>query len=400
MRLLFVNYEFPPIGGGAAYASLATARELVAMGHVVHFLTAGSRTDRRDEQIDGIWVHRVLAYRKGVHDAGLLGAASFLVSAAIRLRSLLRAERFDALHYYFGLPTGLLSILPGSHARLPYIVSLRGSDVPGYDQALRQLHRGLWPLTRRIWRRAFRVVANSGDLRRLALQSMPGLAIDVIPNGAAVPELQSPRTTKSTGIRVLTVCRLIPRKDIETLIVALSRTNDPSMTLDIAGEGPLADSLVALARSLQVERRIRFHGYVGRAGLAALRAAADIFVLTSISESCSMALLESIAAGIPTIATRVGGTCELVEHGRSGLLIGAKDSQELCDALELLAANPTLRKEFSRAGRRLISERFSWLMTARRYEALFLAATGQPLPHRALESGDGHGVSAIDERVA
>ena len=275
-----------------------------------------------------------------------------------------------------------MSVVPGAHRRLPYVVSLRGSDVPGYDPALRFLHRALWPLTRHIWRDAFRVVANSRDLRRLARESSPGIPIDVIANGASVSELNPPRSAANSGIRLLTVSRLIPRKDLETLIVALAQTNDPTMTLDVAGDGPLADSLLALARSLHVDHRVRFHGYVDRAGLAKLRAAADIFVLTSVSESCSMALLESIAAGIPAIATRVGGTCELIEHGRTGLLVGAHDANGLCGALQLLAANAPLRRQFSEAGRALLAERFSWRITALRYEALFLAATGLPKHQR------------------
>jgi glycosyltransferase involved in cell wall biosynthesis len=394
MRLLFINYEFPPVGGGAAYASLAAARELVSMGHDVHFLTAGVPSGLLGEEVDGIRVHRVWAHRSGVHEAGLIGAASFILSAAIRMRSLLREHHYDVCHYYFGLPTGLLSIVPGAHRQLPYIVSLRGSDVPGYDPALRFLHRALWPLTRHIWRDAFRVVANSRDLRRLAHTSAPNVPIDVIANGATVPDLNPPRSGASTGVRVLTVSRLIPRKDLETLILALSQASDPSMTLDIAGEGPLAESLRALARSLNVEHRVRFHGYVDRVGLARLRAAADIFVLTSVSESCSMALLESIAAGIPAIATRVGGTCELIEHGRTGLLVGAHDANELCAALTSLAGNAPLRRQFSEAGRALLIDRFSWRLTALRYEALFLEAIGRAQP-RFLSAG-----AAADENDA
>jgi len=400
MRLLFVNYEFPPVGGGAAHASLATARELAAMGHGVHFLTAGSGIDPLEEDIDGIWVHRVRAYRTSIHQSGLLGAASFVVSAAIRMRSLLREQHFDLIHYYFGLPTGLLSLLPGRHRQIPYIVSLRGSDVPGYEGALRHLHRGFWPLTRRIWRDAFRVVANSGDLRRLARQSAPDMTVEVISNGATVSGRNPAREPKGDAIRVLTVSRLIPRKDLETLIVALSKTKHPSMSLDIAGEGPLAGALLALARSLKIDHRVRFHGYVGGAGIAVLRAAADIFVLTSVSESCSMALLESIAAGIPAIATRVGGTCELIEHGRTGLLTSPQNSQELCDALNYMAGDAELRRRFSEAGRNLIAERFSWPIAARKYEALFMEATTRAPPNQPADMAGDEATTSADERAA
>jgi hypothetical protein len=119
MRLLFVNYEFPPVGGGAAYASLATARELVAMGHRVDFLTAATPGARQDEDIDGVKVLRVRCHRRSVHDIGLMGALSFVAFAAPRLRTLAKRNRYDAIHYYFGLPTGLLSLVPGAHRRRP-----------------------------------------------------------------------------------------------------------------------------------------------------------------------------------------------------------------------------------------------------------------------------------------
>lgn len=400
MRLLFINYEFPPVGGGAAYASLAAARELAALGHDVHFLTVGTAADPQTEVIEGIRVHRVRAHRKNVHDAGLLGAASFLFNAAIRMRSLLREYQYDLCHYYFGVPTGLLSLLPGAHQRLPYVVSLRGSDVPGYEPTLGFLHRALWPLTRRIWRRAFRVVANSRDLRRLAQLSAPDTPINVIANGAIVPALEAPRSQASSGVRVLTVSRLIPRKDLETLIMALAQADDPTLTLDIAGDGPLTGSLLALARSLHIEHRVRFHGYVDRAGLAQLRAAADIFVLTSVSESCSMALLESIAAGVPAIATRVGGTCELIDHGRTGLLIGPHDAKELSTALTRLARDPALRRQFSQAGQELITLRYSWHGTALKYEAIFMAAIGREQPRFTLSPTQQVKGQSRTERVA
>ncbi|MGA2842055.1 MAG: glycosyltransferase, partial [Steroidobacteraceae bacterium] len=177
MHLMFVNYEFPPVGGGAAYASLATAREFVSMGHRVDFLTTATPGKTLAEVIDGVQVHRVRAYRRGVHEASVLGALSFVALAAGKLRSLAQTNHYDAYHYYFGQPTGLLSLVPGMHQSRPYVVSLRGSDVPGYDPALAWLHKPMLPVTRRIWHGAYRVVANSQALRALARISAPRLPI-------------------------------------------------------------------------------------------------------------------------------------------------------------------------------------------------------------------------------
>jgi glycogen(starch) synthase len=377
MRLLFVNYEFPPVGGGAAYASLAMAREFVLMGHRVDFLTTATRGQTSGEEIDGIRVHRVRAYRHGVHESGLAGALGFVALAARQLPSLARQHQFDAYHYYFGLPTGLLSLLPGPHHSRPYVVSLRGSDVPGYDPALAWLHQLVRPMTRRIWRGAHRVVANSHALRTLALASVPETAIDVIPNGAALPAFNPRRRQAGSKLRILSVSRLIARKGLDTLIMALARSRREDLTLDIAGDGPFRSALMKLAASHGVADRVHFRGYMDRTGLASLYAESDIFVLASTAESCSMALLEAMAAGLPVIATNVGGTVELVDHGSNGLLVGAQNVDELSLALHTLAGDPAQRERFGAASRRLARERFSWSAVARQYEAIFEESLGQ-----------------------
>ena len=269
--------------------------------------------------------------------------------------------------------------MPGEHRRHPYVVSLRGSDVPGYDPALSRQHRLLLPITRRIWRGAYRVVTNSDNLRRLALASTPDVDIDVILNGTTVTATRGPRETR-TGVRILVVSRLIARKGIDTLIMALAKPGNEDLSLDIAGEGPDGRALRRLAHACGVAGRVRFQGFVSRAGLATLYADADIFVLASLAESCSMALLEAMGAGLPLVATRVGGTVELVEHGSNGLLFKPQDVEELAAALHTLARNPALRQRFAAANRAQAHQQFSWRAVARRYEQIFQCATGQYAP--------------------
>jgi glycogen synthase len=386
MHLLFVNYEFPPVGGGAAYASIATAREFVSMGHRVDFLTTATPGKTIFEVIDGVQVHRVRAYRRGVHEASVLGALSFVALAAIKLRSLAQKNHYDAYHYYFGQPTGLLSLVPGMHRNRPYVVSLRGSDVPGYDPALAWLHRPMLPITRRIWHGAYRVVANSQALRALALISAPRLPIDVILNGATETAAIPAARQADTGLRILSVSRLIARKGLDTLIAALAKAKRPDLSLDIVGDGPIRASLCQLAASVGVADRVRFHGFLDQSGLARLYAQADIFVLPSVAESCSMALLEAMAAGLPLIVTKVGGNIELVEHGYNGLMVGARNVDDLSAALKTLARDPAQRERFAAANRHLVRERFSWHSIARQYESIFEKSLNLPA---TTDSGTG-----------
>lgn len=376
MRLLFLNYEFPPACGGAGYASLALARELVVLGHRVDFLTAAAPGAPAEEERQGVRVRRVHAIRRSVHDAGLLGVLSFLCGAAARLPGIMRRESYDACHYYFSLPTGLLSRLPGQHRRMPYVVSLRGSDVPGYDPRLAALHKVLLPVTRSIWRDAYRVVANSEGLRHLALMSAPQQRIDVILNGVEQAVLRAQNGAVRAGLRILAVSRLIERKGLATLVQALADLPGERVSLDIAGAGPCRESLEHLARERGIAARVRFHGFVEHDNLAQLYRAADVFVLPSRAESCSMALLEAMAAGLPIIATRVDGTPELIEHGSNGLLVAPDDPLALSTALRELADNPAQRERFGAANRALVAERYSWRLVAKRYEAIFSQAVG------------------------
>ncbi len=375
MRVLFVNYEFPPVGGGASFASMAMARELTKLGHDIGFLTAASaRGSAAEEEVEGIRLHRVPAFRRGVHDSGICGAFSFICTAATRLPEIMRRGGYDACHYYFGLPTGLLSRIPGSHREKPYVVSLRGSDVPGYDPALALWHRALLPVTRRIWNGAYRVVANSDGLRKLALTCAPSQVIDVIPNGVDLPGARRRAREPHDGLRILTVSRLIERKGIDTLIEAIAALRIETISLDIAGEGPRRARLEQLVRDRGIGNRVRFHGFVRHDRLAALYSRADVFVLPSRAESCSMALLEAMGAGLPIIATQVGGTPELIEHGQNGLLTQSDDPAELAATILQLFHNPQRRDAFSAASLRRVQERFSWPRAAKRYEAIFRGA--------------------------
>ena len=392
MRLLFLNYEFPPVGGGAAYASLAMARELVSMGHQVDFLTAASPGARSDEEIDGVRIFRVPCHRRSVHDIGFAGALSFVLFAARRLRSLARQNQYDAYHYYFGLPTGLLTCVPGPHRSKPYVISLRGSDVPGYNPALSVFHRLMLPITRRIWSGAYRVIANSEDLRRLARTTMRDLRVDVIPNGATRLVPGHIRDAAHAGMRILTVSRLIGRKGVDTLIEALGKSNDRRLSLDIAGEGPKRAALGKLAERCGVADRVHFHGFADREALASLYARADVFALLSRAESCSMALLEAMAAGLPVIASKVGGNTEIVAHDVDGLLIEPDDVEGLATALVRLADDPPMRARLRAASRSRVELNHGWNTVARQYEEILTQAAG------GLSADRNHGPTSVNGR--
>ena len=368
LRVLILNYEFPPLGGGAGHASFNIARTLARLGCQTDVITSGVGEQQGIERLDGVKVYRVRSRRRGIQDCGFWGAWSYVVSAQPVLRKLIGQHRYDVIHCFFGLPTGLLTLLTPGARRIPSVISLRGSDVPGYDTEnhfLQLAHGFLRPLTRHIWRSADAVIANSQGLRDLAQPLLPTKPIGVIPNaidgtvfgpnGAADPRGNG----SASAIRVLAVARLIERKGLEDLLHAMALLRRTQLELTVQGWGRSGERLQELAVSLGIHHRVTFAGFKQRHLLPKVYRAADIFVLPSHSESCAMALLEAMACGLPVVATEVGGTRELVSQDVNGYLVPPWEPRALADALARLAADSTLRRNMGERNAQMIQQSYT-----------------------------------------
>jgi len=167
--------------------------------------------------------------------------------------------------------------------------------------------------------------------------------IVVIPNSVAIPE-SVPRSAQlraelagdgDARPMVLAVARLDSQKGIEYLVRAAVEI--PGAVVVIAGDGPDRGKLETLARSLGVERRVRFLGH--RRDVPELLAACDLFVLPSLYEGLPLSVLEAMAAGVPVIATAIGGTDEVVRDGETGTLVAAGDAGALALAIRAALAD-------------------------------------------------------------
>jgi glycosyltransferase involved in cell wall biosynthesis len=384
MRVLLLNYEYPPLGGGAGVATQALARGLASRGVAVDVITAGDRDECRSEVLwdahasgEGLLtVYRVKSRRTGIHEAGMSGAFSYLRAALPLVRARMRDEHYDIVHLFFSLPTGaLLPFL--SLGDTPVIVSLRGSDVPGYDPCqltLDRAHRMLRPFTRWIWRRANRVVAVCESLGRLALRTDPDLRYSVIPNGVDLTRFRPSSRARSrhpSKVRCLAVARLVERKGIADLIHAIASLERGRYQLEIVGAGPDERELKELAERLGLSREVIFAGSLDRAAIPGRYRDADIFTLAPWGEAFGNVFAEALASGLPIVGSMVGGVPELVEHGKNGFLVPPREPIALAAAIRLLADNPVLRVEIGRRNRAHAEANLSWARATTRYLSVY-----------------------------
>jgi glycosyltransferase involved in cell wall biosynthesis len=370
MKLLMINYEYPPLGGGAGQATANLAAEFAGMGVTVDVLTSAYKGLPAHERAKGFFVHRAPDIRRHLHRSSIPEMMTFTAGAMMSSLKLAGRKKPDAVLAFFGIPSGPvaygLKVLFG----IPYFVSLRGGDVPGFQPYdLKLYHFFAGPVIREIWARAAGVVGNSRGLSKMARHFSPSCPVKTIPNGVDT-ELFAPFEDPSTDdrCRVLFVGRLTYQKGLDVLVEALhGMAAHVRPCVILAGEGNARVGLERKVKGLALEDDVLFAGWHDRHEIPELYKKADIFVLPSRHEGMSNALLEAMAAGLPVIATDIAGSEELVSHGENGLLVPVEDVPALSGALARLVTDPSLRKRMGAAGRKRIVDRYSWKRIAQEY---------------------------------
>lgn len=378
MKILFLNYEYPPLGGGAANATQYILREFSHMPDTeVHLVTSGLGRTYEKEHIGGsVWAHRLpigkdpaKIHSQSVRDLLVYAFAAWRFSSRLVREAEGEGKAFERTIAFFGIPCGALALWLKWRHGIPYLVSLRGSDVPGYSEKYDRLYLFLAPLVRLVWAKALAVVPNSRGLAELAGKTAPKQAFEVIPNGVDTVEFAPDPEREHDGyFRILTVSRLTPRKGIRFLIRAMKSLKERNEKLElwIAGDGEERPTLEALAKECGVSDKVKFFGAVPHGELGRYYGLADVFCLPSLNEGMSNTVLEALAAGLPIVATVTGGTEELVRDGENGLFVAQQSPDDLAEKLSTLLADPGLRERMGSASR-IRAEDMSWKRVAERF---------------------------------
>jgi len=369
LKVLVLDYEYPPLGGGAAPVAQAVCRRLAAAGNRLDVVTMAFSGLAKEEEEPNLRVLRVPCLRRKSHLCHGHELFTWMITGAARARRLLREESYDVIHAHFLLPCGVVARRLAREHGLPYVVTAHGSDVPGYNpDRFRGMHAVLKPFWNGVVRDAGAITTSSRWLADLIRRSY-GRPVDVavLPNGIDESWIEPARGGRS----ILFVSRLFPRKGAQLLLRAVAGI-DEGWSVHVVGDGPHRRALEAEARILA--RRVTFHGWVDNrsAKLRALYRGASLFVFPSLAENFPVSLLEAMASGCAIVASDLDSCREVL--GEAARYFPPGDSRALRGVLEELTADRAAREELAAAALRRVRSRFGWDAIGRSYHEVLAAA--------------------------
>ena len=368
MRVLMLNYEFPPLGGGAANANKHILEELTDVEDLkIDLITSSKDRYTEEEFSEDITLYRLDVKKGQIHHWTQSEILRYFFKGLIKSRQLRKEKDYDIIHAWFGFPSGLMALILNQ----PYVVSLRGSDVPGYNERFSIQYVFLKPIIKRVWKNAESVVANSKGLKELAKKTLdPGIEINT--NGVNIEKFQ-PRDIErddSDGLDLICVARLTKRKRVSDILKAIQNLEYVNLTL--IGEGKEEQNLKELAKDLGIDDQVNFKGYVSHEEIADFYSNSDLFVMPSLNEGMSNTILEAMSSGLPIITTQTGGTAELIKN--NGVVVPKKDPEAIKDAIISYREDSEKIKSHSEKSRE-IAENFTWKQASLEYYEIFQKLT-------------------------
>ena len=369
MRVLHVSKKLPPVVGGDATAVAALGRAQRRRGHQVEFLAYRG---------PGI-VEEEGTYLAGPPlSADELDRMSFRRYRAMRAlgrwaRANLERLRPDLVHAHAAdVGTPLSQVAHELH--LPVVLTCHGVWFPT---------RSRWSPAGLIERSLIRRgrYASITTVDRFSVRALKDLGFRdaiLVPNGVDAAEFAGPRQ-RDGPLRFLFVGRHVFQKGIDRLLEAAARVRPrivDGFVLELAGDGPERPRLERRARDLDLGRKVRFLGSLDRPQLLEAYRRADVFVLPSRFEGFPLVILEAWSAGLPVIATSVGGVPDLCGP-RNSVLVPSDDLDALGDAMVSLAQDSARREALGAAGRSVVLQHYTWDAIADRYEEVYERSLGR-----------------------
>lgn len=354
-KLLVINYEYPPIGGGGGVICKDVSEEIVKLGHEVDVVTSLYTGLTEYEVVNGVNIYRVpVLFRNAQNVATLPSMLSYVPRGILKATELITNQKYDVINTHFAIPSGPAGNWLSTKFGIPNVLSIHGGDI--YDPS-----KGLSPhktpilksVVRKMLVNADEVVAQSTDTKKNAANFYNlNRDIKIIPLGIKQNTYPSKRRTElglpENKFIFSTIGRIIRRKNLPALLEVIKEVNQssPSLLL-IMGDGPERVNLEQKVTELGIQESVKFLGKVTDEEKFQYLGASDVYLSTAMHEGFGIVFLEAMECELPVICYDKGGQIDFLKDNQTGFLIPLDDKKMFIEKLSQLLNN---KNEISRMG--------------------------------------------------
>ena len=302
MNILVLNYEYPPLGGGAAPVSRDISEKLAAAGHKVVVVTMGFKGLPYHENAGGVDIYRLKCWRSKKSSCMPWEQFTYILAAKRFLRKELKENHYDICHTHFIIPTGPVAQWVKKYYNIPVVITAHGSDVEGYNSKkyMRIMHVFLRPFWKKIVDHSYKIISPSKFLEDLMLKAYnrPDKYV-LIPNGLEIERFQNAAQQNIKKKSILLMGRMQRYKNMQTALMAMSKIDLKDWQINVLGDGPYREELEKLVKDLKLSDKVHFLGWVenGSKEQMDILGEASVYITASEFENCPMSVLETTAAG-------------------------------------------------------------------------------------------------------
>ncbi|MBP9701593.1 MAG: glycosyltransferase family 4 protein [Candidatus Pacebacteria bacterium] len=361
-RILIFSLVYLPRYIGGAEVAIKETTDLLGDDYDFDMITL--RMDSRLPHVEKIG--NVTIYRVGFTFAKELQKYLLPLTGFWEALTLVHQHKYDGMWVmmatYHSVAAVLLKLI---YPSIPLILTLQEGDPLDY---IKRRARPIWPFFKLLFSKANVVQVLSNYLADFAKEMGATCPIIVVPNGVDIKHFSQetkvfPLKKEKGEIFLITTSRLVKKNAVGDIIKSLTHLA-PNIKLLILGIGPLEQELRVLTKSLNLESRVNFVGFVPNRELPAYLHQSDIFIRPSLSEGFGVSFVEAMAAGLPVITTPVGGIVDFLVEGKTGLFCEVNNPKSIADQVELLINDEKLYRRIIINAYTMVKEKYTWDIVA------------------------------------
>lgn len=367
MRILSLNYEYPPLGGGSGVVTCQLNKYFTEAGHDVYTVTSWLPGLKRIQTVGRHTVIRLFTFRKNTGFSTTFEKIGYIIFTIFNIGKIIRLLRPDIVHCHFAVPTGFVAYYIKKLVKIPYIITSHGGDVPGFspdetDRYFRFFNR----LFRIIWQNASCVVTMSRGLSKMIKEAYQ-IHPHVIPNGINIDDYLISEKVNNGPVRLLFAGRFASQKNLGFLIQSMGLVREDNWVLYLIGDGPEKNTIQQEIDKLGFSEKIFILGWKDKDDLKKCLKDSDILCLTSVNEGLPIIGLEGLASGLAIVGNDTTGIEDIVEDGINGFLVESNSQEKYADCISSLLENIGLLGSMKAASLDIV-KKFDWDVVSEKYQ--------------------------------